>query len=347
MGNREAAEREIRYLPSPAVTLQSPQAAAPPSSKLMAERSLEAGYLSDALRYLHAANEEDPADFDVMLKLGRTYNNLQEDRAAVRWFALARRSPDPRTASEAALAYGNLAPSLRLLRTTVWALPMLSTRWRNAFAYAQAKVELRRPYSLRGVKLSPYLSARFIGDVRGQISLAAPSPAIGLTPQFLSERSVILAAGVATSVMHGAVLWFEAGGAVRYQTGPGPRSQKDLRGGVSYTKTVRRGKAFAETTDDGLFLSRFNNDALVYSQNRTGWTWNDSVQVHWNWNITADAKREYWANTVETGPGVRWKLNPMVVTVNWLRGAYLLNAGNPFRPNYSDLRIGIWYAFSR
>jgi hypothetical protein len=35
-----------------------------------------------------------------------------------------------------------------------------------------------------------------------------------------------------------------------------------------------------------------------------------------------------------------------VVTVNWLRGAYLMNAGNPFRPNYTDLRIGIWYAFT-
>jgi hypothetical protein len=212
------------------------------------------------------------------------------------------------------------------------------------FAYAQAKTELRLP----GVPVRPYLSARFIGDLRGRDPLLLPpSAAVGLVPQFLSERSVILAAGVATPTWRGATLWFEAGKAMGYQTGPGRGVQTDLRGGVSYAKTITRGKVFFETSDDGLFLSRFNNDTLLYSQNRTGWTWNDAVQLHWNWNATLDAKREHWANIVETGPGVRLNLNPMVVTVNWLRGAYLLNMGNPFRPNYSDLRIGIWYAFSR
>lgn len=336
MGNQAAAEREVR--------LQNPGAPAPASARFMAERSLELGYLNDALRYLQAAHEENPADFDVMLKLGQTYNNLHADREALRWFDLARRSPDPRTAAEAARAYGNLAPALRRLRTSVWAFPLLSTRWREVFAYAQAKTELR---STR-VPVRPYLSVRFIGDLRGRDPiLLPPSAAVGLVPQFLSERSVILAAGVATPTWRGATLWFEAGTAMRYQRGPGRRAQMDLRGGVSYVKTITRGKLFFETSDDGLFLSRFNNDALLYSQNRTGWNWNDAVQLHWNWNATVDAKREHWANVVETGPGVRLKLNPMVVTVNWLRGAYLLNAGNPFRPNYNDLRVGIWYAFSR
>jgi len=346
MGNAEAARREMeRLAPAPSQPgMQSPAADAPMSSKLMADRSLDLGYLNDALRYLQAAHEEDPKDFDVMLKLGQTYNNLREDREAVRWFALARSSPDTRTAAEAARAYANLAPDLRPVRISVWALPMLSTRWREVFAYAQAKAELRLPR----VALRPYLSARFIGDLRNRAPLLlAPSATVGLAPQFLSERSVILAAGVATPVWHGSTLWFEAGSAVRYQASTGQRALRDLRGGVSYTKTVRRGRAFAETSDDGLFLSRFNNDELLYSQNRTGWTLNDRVQFHWNWHATIDAKREYWANTVESGPGVRLNLSPMVVTVNWLRGAYLLNASNPFRPNYSDLRVGIWYAFSR
>ena len=29
------------------------------------------------------------------------------------------------------------------------------------------------------------------------------------------------------------------------------------------------------------------------------------------------------------------------------RGAYLVNQNNPQRPNFNDLRIGVWYAFSR
>ena len=231
-----------------------------------------------------------------------------------------------------------------MLFRSVWVFPMISTRWRELFAYAQAKTELRLP----GLPVHPYLSVRFIGDLRGRAPLLQPpSPVVGLVPQYLSERSFILAAGVATPAWRGATLWFEAGKSLPYQAAPAHRVQTDVRGGISYTNTARRGRAFAETNDDGLFLSRFHNDALLYSQNRTGWTLNDSVQFHWNWNATVDARRESWANFIETGPGVRLKVDPMVITVNWLRGAYLLNAGNPYRPNYNDLRIGIWYAFSR
>ena len=37
----------------------------------------------------------------------------------------------------------------------------------------------------------------------------------------------------------------------------------------------------------------------------------------------------------------------MFVTVNLLRGAYLVNQGNPRGPNFFDLRMGVWYAFTR
>ena len=344
MGNPEAAEREARLLRSPLTELQRPGGPAPASAKFMADRSLEAGFLNDAARYLRAALEENPADFDAMLKLGQTYNNLRDDREAVRWFDQARQSPDARTASEAARAFRNLAPELRRVRYTVWALPLISTRWREVFAYAQAKAELRMP----GWPVRPYVSARFVGDLRGRAPLLLPpSPSVGLAPQFLSERSVILAGGVATPVWRGATFWFEAGSAIPYQRGPVRAVQKDLRGGVSYAKAITRGHAFLETKDDALFFSRFGNDTLFYSQNRTGWSLNDALQLHWNWNATNDAKREYWANTVETGPGLRWRMAPFTISVDALRGAYLINKSNPFRPNYTDVRIGIWYAFTR
>jgi hypothetical protein len=34
------------------------------------------------------------------------------------------------------------------------------------------------------------------------------------------------------------------------------------------------------------------------------------------------------------------------VTINLLRGAYLINTGNPRRPNFNDFRAGFWYAFT-
>jgi hypothetical protein len=340
MGNRTAADQQFALLPERApappdtpepALLERPTPS--PEARYMAERSLEKGYMLDAVRYLRSAYESDPNDYSVILKLGQTYNLLRNDREAVRWFDLARRSPDAITATEAMQAYRSLSPGLRRLRTTVWAFPMISTRWRDTFAYAQAKTELRLP------GLHPYLSLRFIGDVRGRIRSL-----VGFGSQFLSEQSVIVAAGLALPPWKGATVWFEVGRAVSYQGGP---TQSDQRGGLSFAKTVHRRRLFAETTDDALYVSRFNKDTIAYTQNRIGWTLSDSLQAYWNINGTADLKREYWANTAETGPGVRWRYEAVQFSVNFLRGVYLLNEANPYRPNYNDVRIGVWYAFTR
>jgi hypothetical protein len=67
----------IRSWPIAPAALQLPQvqapsgrpqagAAPPPSveAKTMAERSVKAGYMKDALKYLQLAHESDPVDFD-------------------------------------------------------------------------------------------------------------------------------------------------------------------------------------------------------------------------------------------------------------------------------------------
>ena len=84
--------------------------------------------------------------------------------------AMTAEYPDAATAAEASRAYGSLTPSLRLLRTTVWAFPTISTRWRDTFVYAQAKTELRLAFPIH-----PYVSLRFIGDAivrRGLTAIA-------------------------------------------------------------------------------------------------------------------------------------------------------------------------------
>ena len=333
MGNKAAAEQQLQRLPdtSPAPPVAAHTPEPPRDNKLLGEQSLDKGFLNDALKYLHAAHESDPMDFEVMLKLGWAYNILKDDREAVRWFGLARNSPDAGTASEASKAYGNLTPSLRRLRTTVWMFPAISTRWRDTFVYAQAKTELHWASPIR-----PYVSLRFIGDARGAVRMGA-----NLSPQNLSERSVIAGLGLATPVYRGLIAWFEAGEAL------GAKALPDYRGGISYAHALRGPRhLFAETTNDGVFVSRFGNDSLVYSQNRTGRSFGESLQLYWNWNATVDAKGEYWANTVETGPGVRFRVNPLQFTVNFLRGAYLVNQSNPYRANFNDIRIGVWYAFT-
>jgi hypothetical protein len=36
----------------------------------------------------------------------------------------------------------------------------------------------------------------------------------------------------------------------------------------------------------------------------------------------------------------------MWLGLNLLRGVYLVNENNPRRPNYTDVRLGVWYAFT-
>lgn len=321
-------------------------------------RSLEKGYLKDALKYLNAAHENDNLDFDVMLKLGWANNMLKNDRDAVKWFDLARHSPDQKTAAEAARAYRNLSPALQRLRTTVWAFPTFSSRWHDVFAYAQAKTELRVP----GWWIRPYASLRFVGDTNGAVS-----PGSGWAPQYLSESAATVAAGVATPSWRGLVGWFEAGMQMPFRQTPARADTRwarpDFRGGASYARGIghlltqgSRG-LFAETNDDIIFVSRFDRDTLLYSQNRAGFTLPQPetalgglhVQLYWNSNVTADVKRQYWANTAETGPGMRFRFPrwPLLFSVDAVRGGYLVNTGNPRGPRFTDFRAGVWYAFSR
>jgi tetratricopeptide (TPR) repeat protein len=319
---------------------------APADVRVLADRSYAAGYLKDALKYLTIAHEEDPEDYAVMLKLGYTLNMLHDDISALMWFGRARNSPDESIARQARKAFANLRPNYSRLRTTVWTFPFYSTRWDDNFAYGQIKTELR----LKGIPVHPYVSIRFIGDTRQY----AP----GFVPQSLSESSFIFGGGVASNSWHGATLWGEAGTAVSYLGAP---SQKDVRGGVSWGRLWGRsllsegsGK-FAETNADGVFVSRFGNDTLAVVQNKIGFTLPAvgplRAQVFANANITQDTLRQYWANFVEAGPGLRLHLNgtppSLVFSLSLLRGAYTLNEYNPRRPNFFDARAGFWYAFTR
>src|SRR5262249_35759494 len=150
--------------------------------------------------------------------------------------------------------------------------------------------------------------------------------------------------GLATRNFHGAMLWGEAGSAIGYLTG---HVQSDFRGGLSFARTQGK-RWFVDTALDALFMSRFQNDGLVYLQNRVGYARNAgsvNLQFYWNANATVDAKRQYWANFVEMGPGLRIRTRLPdfpVFSIGLLRGVYTVNQDNPRRPNFFDLRIGLW-----
>ncbi|MEO8592658.1 MAG: tetratricopeptide repeat protein [Candidatus Solibacter sp.] len=300
-------------------------------AKIMAERSIKAGYMKDALKYLEAAHEDDPGDFDVVRRLAWTNNILHRDSLALRWFDLARWSPDPTIAAEAEQGYRNLRGASQRFRTTAWFFPMYSSRWHDLFAYSQVKVAVNL-----GLAVQPYVSLRFVGDTRQTLG--------AINPMYLSENSFIFALGAATRPWHGVTAWGEAGGSVSYLKG---NLAPDYRGGVSAARNLRReGSSWlTETTLDALYVSRFDHDFLLYSQTRAGYDFGP-LQLHWNANLTVDAKRQDWANFVETGPGIRLPIaQSMYLMFNLLRGEYLID--NPSRRStFHDVRAGFWYAFT-
>jgi tetratricopeptide (TPR) repeat protein len=317
----------------------------PPDPRVLGERSYQAGFLKDALRYFSQAREANPLDASLALRLGWTNNLLHDDMTALRWFNVARQSDDAAVAAEANRAWKNLSPEQPHFRTTMWLYPLYSSRWGDLFGYGQVKAEVR----LKSLPVHPYGSIRLAGDVRRTSS--------GPLAQSLSESAVITGIGVATDTWRGATSWFEAGLAVSYLTGA---HWNDYRGGISYTRT--RGAAlggdrngwFLETTADSVFISHFGNNVISYAQSRVGYTVplrSARTQAFWNQNVTFDARQQYWANFVETGPGFRIHPSglptPVWLNVSAMRGVYLRNEGNPGRPNFNDFRIGIWYAFTK
>ena len=333
----DLANRVRAVLHLPQVAPHRPET--PPQSidaKVMAERSLKAGYLKDAVKYLEIAHEADPGDFDVMRQLGWGYNLLHQDGLALRWFDLARKSPDPQIAAEAARAYSGLRGSVEPVRLSAWFYPIYSTRWQDFFGYAQVKAELRTRWPI-----VPYASVRFVGDTR-----------VDMGPAMLSESSFIAAVGIHTVPWRHIMGWAEAGSAIGYVSGhmlPDYRCGINAARGFGRSLTAESGGWFGDTTFDGVFISRFANDFLLYSQSRAGYTagpksWR--AQFYAAANLTIDARGQGWANFIEMGGGIRLRQQfmppSMYLTANLLRGQYLTGGFNTFH----DFRLGIWYAFA-
>jgi len=351
------SQLDVLRHPRPTVTPAAPPAPANRSNikvdpKVMGMKSLAAGYVNDAIRYLRIAHEDDPDDSEVMLKLGWAYNAAKNDSEAVKWFDAARHSSNSLVANEANKAWHNLL-GITPAQTTMWLLPMYSSRWNDTFIYGQAKRTLPIPYKL---PVSFYLSARFVGDMRGQVQMS------NLPPQYLSENAVIAGVGASTQQWHHLMSWAEAGLSMNYipgRTNAGI-AVPDYRGGINFAKGFGQllgsthSGFFYETTADAIYVSRFDKDWLFYSQHRVGRTFRiggETLQAYFNGNVVQDMKREYWANSLEFGPGTKlhlpWMPQGVYLSADWLRGVYTTNIDNPRRPNYNDFRLGFWYAATR
>ncbi len=330
--------------------------------RTMGLKSLKLGYLHDAVKYLRQAHKQNPDDAEVMLALGWAYNLSKDDADALPMFDQARYSDDPAIAAEATKAFHVLNGDT-LPQTTFWSLSMFSTRWLDAFDYSQLKRTLPLPWKNVNKYLSLYLSARLLGDARGQVTTA-------FGPGYLSESSLIAGVGAASKTWYHLTGSIEAGESMNYLPG---RSNEglaipDYRGDLNFAKgfghllTSKTSGFFYETTADAIYVSRFDKDWMFYSQHRGGRTFRlgqTNIQALLNINYVTDEKALYWANSIEAGPGLKlhlpWMPPNVHLSADFLRGFYLrgdyyplcATRGCPPQSHYNDLRISFWYAFTR
>lgn len=341
--------------PESAVTASAPNQTAAVDAKTMGKKSLALGYTQDAIKYLRQAHEKDPSDADVMLQLGWAYNHARDDADAISWFNAARHSSDPDISGQATTAYRNLNGETGP-QTTIWALPMYSSRWNDLFTYGQIKRSFLTPSDSVNKLFTFYLSTRFIGDVKSSL------PEHVVDPQYLSESSFIFALGVNTRTWHHFMGWAEVGEAVKYLPDRHDigTAIPDYRGGLNYTKGFgqllgsEKSGLFYETVDEAIYVSRFQKDWLFYFRQRAGRTFllrRESLQLLFNVNYVRDSENQYWANSLELGPGFKvhlhWMPRNVYFSTDLLRGVYTNNLYNPQRPNYDDIRVGFWYAVTK
>jgi tetratricopeptide (TPR) repeat protein len=301
--------------------------------------SIAKSFLDDAVREFKEVHRLDPGDDQAVLQLGYLYNMLKQDPTAIGWFKRARASRDQKVAEQAKQALHNLEKPL--FTTTIWALPLISSRFSTAFGYGQIKSEL----NIAGLKrVRPYLSMRFEGDSRSRTG--------GTNPEVLSADGGVAAAGAIATLTNHVWLWGEAGNALSAVTAP---SHPDYRGGLGYAQVWGAGLfgdstgRFLDTTFDAVYFSRLSNDVIAYSQTKTGYQLPALGGLHHQVflasNVVTDRDRSVFNNFVEFGPGYRfgWKRFPHTYAyVAWLHGVYTL----PGKSNYNDLRLVIWWAKS-
>lgn len=322
-------------------------------AKTLGEKSLKLGYTRDAIKYLLQAHEEHPADAEVLLQLGWAYNEAKQDKEASYWFDQASHSLDPRIASEASRAYRNLNPE-SFPHTTIWLLPMYSSRWNDLFIYGQAKDTIPLPWNSVNKIVSFYVSKRFDGDVRGHVNTV-------YGPGYLSEGAAIFSTGAQSRTWHHLMAWGEAGEAVFYMPSHRGRASPDYRGGLHFDKGFGKllGSAkpgfFYENSEDAEYIAVFDRDWIGYSQHRAGRTFSPwkkwSLQALVNVNYTRDVQRQYWANTLEAGPGMKfhlpWLPRGVYLSLDFLRGRYMedpyVDPSSRAHSYYNDIRVGFWF----
>ena len=302
--------------------------------RILGERSYDAGFMKDALRYYTLARQANPVDASIALKLGWTNNLLHDDRDGaplVRHRAPQRRSrrspPKPPRLDQSSPRHPNC------FRTTVWLYPLYSSRWSDLFGYGQVKTEMRVEESCPSVPTRRCGCTAMSGAYSG-----------GVKPQSLFRKRI----HPRPRSRHQPV-------ARRHRRGSRPAPPSAISTAITgatieaaFLIAKTRGASLA-AEHDGLVSRnhrrqrlhqplRSRSDQLLAEQIRLhDGAWAVQTQSFWNNNMTFDCEAavlgELSARPVRDFASICPHMPPaMNVTVSAVRGVYLRNQGNP-RPS--------------
>ena len=207
-----------------------PQRAQSIDAKIMAERSIKAGYHEGRAEVPRSRPRERPRRFRRHAQARLDQQHPAPGRPGVRagstWRGAVRTRASPPTPSRAS---SNLRAALQRFRTTAWLFPLFSTRWHDLFAYGQVKTEINLRLA-RAAVCERAVCRRYAADLGRRQSAVS----FGKLGHSGGGR------GHAGLARHAA--WGEAGTAISYLKG---HMLPDYRGGVSVARARCAAKAAA------------------------------------------------------------------------------------------------------
>jgi Tfp pilus assembly protein PilF len=316
-------------------------------SKQLGYMSIADGNLSQAVQELEGVRRLAPLDYETALELGYIYDSLHEDAAALKSFAAALPSPDPKIRGAAAAALKNIRARSNPFYLDVYAAPYNSSRFGDKIAYFEAsagwKPDPDGPFSL-------YFGTRYTED-----SLSRG----GTVPEIYSDNYVSLDPGIRIQPKGwNANLTAEWGPAFNLVRSASHPDATEFDGRVvlaDYRYWDAPHRLFADAGGSVGFYSRYQDDVIGYLQLRAGdKVWDDhksQLSLYVPLNVYKDTNADFYNNAVEVGVGLEiqpWTKLNLKFRAEALRGTYMGIAGpeggpNPYGPHYDDVRLTLIY----
>jgi tetratricopeptide (TPR) repeat protein len=321
------------------------------------------GDVKAAIASFEAARAIDPRDCYLALQLGYLYQRQGEHAAAEEAFREAVASPDEKIRTDADSALRNFLHDRRTWYFDLYGSPMYTSRFNDGIAIFQSRL---------GWKPSPGSPVSFY--LGGLVTRDTTSKG-GTLPIIFSDDVGLLGFGILLQPRHSHFSFHTeenvavpliSGGTYNYSARGDFRaiaSYYNLFGGklrgplglVTFDR-LRGERLFSDIDASSGYYSRYNHNGIFYLQNREGLhLWNmgpSQMSGYLKYFLVKDTHRDFYNNLGEGGGGIEFRPDRKAnvgLRFECLRGSYfgIARQPNPYRPNYTDIRVTLLFGFRK